>query len=369
MVGRAGKSEIVDGKLSVQVIMVGTSLRAAPMTSTTAVHLPYLDGWRGLAILFLLIGHFFPVAGINLGALGVNLFFVLSGFLMARILFIETAPLPIFYKRRIARIVPSVLVFIGLIVIGYLALGKNVSWRETAAATLFVSNYFPGEPGNALMPFGHIWSLCVEEHSYILLSLAALLVRAGLCSARVAVGALAAACAASALVHWFSYTGEHLVFDRWIHTEVAAFGIFISAFMLLCLHGRDLARVPLFLLALLAIGGVTLQWWSVPLPVGTIVGVGALALLLNLLRTAPAWVHTALAWAPMRQLGVWSFSIYLWQQPFYRYIGPGAMHPALGAGLALITGIAAFYLLERPARAYLNRNWGRKPVLPAMQQA
>jgi hypothetical protein len=50
-------------------------------------YIPYLDGWRRLAICFLLLGHFFPVPGINFGTAGVNLFFVLSGFLTARILF------------------------------------------------------------------------------------------------------------------------------------------------------------------------------------------------------------------------------------------------------------------------------------------
>ncbi|CAH0287860.1 hypothetical protein SRABI118_03981 [Massilia sp. Bi118] len=39
-------------------------------------HIPYLDGWRGLAIVFLLIGHFLPVPGLNFGAIGVSLFFV-----------------------------------------------------------------------------------------------------------------------------------------------------------------------------------------------------------------------------------------------------------------------------------------------------
>ncbi|MER9742940.1 acyltransferase family protein [Mesorhizobium sp. M0187] len=55
--------------------------------------LAYLDGWRGLSIALVLIGHFFPVPGINLGVLGVEFFFVLSGRLMGEILFIERFPL------------------------------------------------------------------------------------------------------------------------------------------------------------------------------------------------------------------------------------------------------------------------------------
>ena len=65
-------------------------------------HFDYLDGWRGLAIIFLLIGHFYPVPGINFGHFGVNLFFVLSGLLMSRLLFVKSVPIPLFYKRRIS---------------------------------------------------------------------------------------------------------------------------------------------------------------------------------------------------------------------------------------------------------------------------
>ena len=72
-----------------------------------AVRYDYLDGWRGLAIGILLIGHFFPVPGINLGAVGVNLFFVLSGWLMARLLFVQQVSSASFYRRRISRIFPA----------------------------------------------------------------------------------------------------------------------------------------------------------------------------------------------------------------------------------------------------------------------
>ena len=67
----------------------------------------YLDGWRGLAIVLLLADHFFPVPGINFGALGVNFFFVLSGWLMTHLLFVQLTPIDVFYRRRIARIVPA----------------------------------------------------------------------------------------------------------------------------------------------------------------------------------------------------------------------------------------------------------------------
>ena len=81
-------------------------------------HFDYLDGWRGLAIAFLLVGHFFPVPGINFGRVGVDFFFVLSGLLMCRLLFIKEVPIKTFYKRRIARIFPVVLLSLAVGAIG-----------------------------------------------------------------------------------------------------------------------------------------------------------------------------------------------------------------------------------------------------------
>lgn len=320
-------------------------------------NLPYLDGWRGLAIFFLLVGHFFPVPGINLGSVGVNLFFVLSGFLMARLLFLDQVAISIFYKRRIARIFPTVFFFIVAMVLTYMALGQRVDWAETAAAASFLLNYFPGEPGAAVMPFGHIWSLCVEEHSYILLSLAAVAVRSRLIGARTATGLLALASALTGLVYWLTYRGVHLEFDRWIRSEVSAFGILASAFILLALRERPWKRVHfLFVPALIAFG-FAMHWWSVPAPMRTVLGVGAFALAVNLLDRAPKFVQVILSLKPLHQLGIWSFSIYLWQQPFYLYVHRSGASPVLAVIVALIAGIASFYLIEQPARTYLNRKW------------
>jgi peptidoglycan/LPS O-acetylase OafA/YrhL len=328
------------------------------MDQRAAQNIPYLDGWRGLAILCLLVGHFFPVPGINLGAAGVNLFFVLSGFLMARILFLRPVPIPVFYKRRFARVFPSVYFFLPAIIAAYAALGLPLDWRETAAAASFTINYFPGQPGSAVMPFGHIWSLCVEEHSYVILSLVALAHRAGWLRARTAVGLLALAWAGAGIYYWLTYPRAHVAFDRWLHTEVAAFGIFASAYLLLRLDGIAIRRVPMPAFAALAGVGVAAHWWSVPLPVATVVGMGAFALAVNVLHAAPALVQTALSVAPLRQFGLWSFSLYLWQQPFYLQVRGRGMDPLLGVGLALVFGVASYYLLEKPARTWLNRRWG-----------
>jgi peptidoglycan/LPS O-acetylase OafA/YrhL len=344
-------------------MMTSPGSRMAP-----AQHLNYLDGWRGLAIVFLLVGHFFPVPGINMGAIGVNLFFVLSGILMARLLFIREVPLASFYKRRIARIFPASLCFIAIIVAVRLAWGKPVDFTEVLAAATFVNNYFVGVLGKYAMPFGHFWSLCVEEHSYVVLSLIALAARRQWLPARgmvLAATAIIAACAAG----YGLANSDADYFALSMHSEVAAFGIFASAALLLCLEGRTLPRLPL--LAYVALGGfgVAMHWWAVPGPLRTLAGVGAFALLINLLSAAPATLHAALSVRPLRQLGLWSFSIYVWQQPFYLLSKYHGLPPVAGLAMALGAGVGSYYLLEHPAREWINRTWSPEPAQPEPVQA
>lgn len=66
----------------------------------------HFDGWRGMAIVMVLISHFLTIPGFYSGKFGVASFFVLSGALMSNILFVKKTPLAQFYKRRISRILP-----------------------------------------------------------------------------------------------------------------------------------------------------------------------------------------------------------------------------------------------------------------------
>lgn len=328
-----------------------------------ATHVDYLDGWRGVAITLLLVGHFFAIPGINLGTLGVNFFFVLSGLLMAQLLFVKEVPLNLFYRRRIARIFPAVMVFLLLIVLGYVLAGRTIDWLDVAAAGFFVNNYVEGTTGPWRMPLGHIWSLSVEEHSYIVLSLIAVAARRKLAKARTLV-LLAAACIAGFnVLYAVRYEGAALSKMN-LHTEVAAFGIFASAAILLSMRKKTVPKLPAAVFIGLVGFAIATHWWSIPGPVRTIAGVGALALAANLMAGAPAWIHAALSLAPLRQLGLWSFSLYVWQQPFYMYYRYYGMNRYLGFALAIACGVASYYLIEKPAREWLNAHWGRQPAMP-----
>lgn len=320
-------------------------------------HLDYLDGWRGLAIGLLLLGHFFPVPGFNLGRIGVNLFFVLSGLLMARLLFIKATPLPLFYKRRISRIFPALFALIGLTLATRWWVSGPIDWMETVTAALFLNNYVFTLVGHAVMPFGHIWSLSVEEQSYVLLSLVALGVRRGWCRALPVMSLASIGCIAAAFWYWHAYDSATLEFQLWYHTEIAGYGIFASAFFLLLFQRVRMPRLPAWCYPALALLALVPNWWSVPLPVGMTLSVGAMALLLNLLPAAPAAIRQLLCLAPLRQLGLWSFSIYLWQQPLYLEHYWHGMSSWLAAPLSVAAGIGSYYLLEKPVRRYLNQHW------------
>ncbi len=98
---------------------------ALPVQAGGTAHLDYLDGWRGLAILLVLQGHFMVIPGWHSGRMGVDVFFCLSGLLMSRLLFQRRVPLGTFYKRRLSRILPAFLLYLGIVFTIAAAIGKR----------------------------------------------------------------------------------------------------------------------------------------------------------------------------------------------------------------------------------------------------
>lgn len=328
-----------------------------------ASHQHYLDGWRGLAIILLFWGHFVPVPGINLGTVGVNLFFVLSGLLMARLLFVREVPLPEFYKRRISRIVPAFAVYIALVTAWQMATRQPVVLMDVLPALTFTKNYFMEY--NTQMPLGHIWSLSVEEHSYILLSLLAVLARRNLLTPSRGVALCLGAMAAAGLAYHFLYDGREMGF-RMAHSDFAAFGIFASAMMVLYFNNKVTPVLNPLVFTVLFTFAVLLHWWSVPVLLRSMGAFAALALALHILQSSAGLAQRLLACYPLRQLGLWSYSLYLWQQPFYMHVHAGRMSALAGMTLGLLCGIASFYLVEQPCRRYLNRRWSSAAPSPAL---
>jgi peptidoglycan/LPS O-acetylase OafA/YrhL len=328
-----------------------------------AKHIPYLDGWRGLAIVCLLIGHFFPVRGLNFGTVGVGLFFVLSGLLMAQVLFVQRTDFRTFYRRRVARVFPSVAVYVVTVTIVFLLVGHRVVWAEVLSAVTFTNNYFVIEKW--AMPFGHIWSLSVEEHSYVILSLAAYWCRLRGGRELTAVMLIVIVILVAIAIYSLVPHADNLNYS--LRTEVASFGIFASGLLALSSARLKTHMTSWWIAPMALIVGILAHWWSVPTPLRLTVGAGAFALAVNTISSAPRWFILALEFSWLRRLGMYSFSLYLWQQPFYQLSRHFGLSPFLGVTFSLVAGWIAFYLIENPARSYLNRQWGAKPTAAAVE--
>lgn len=317
--------------------------------------LPYFDGWRGLAVTLLLIGHFFPIPGVNIGNFGVNLFFVLSGLLMTKILVVDRVAIPVFYRRRIARIFPAFLFYAIVIALLCLCFTTVFSWKELISAITLTKNYFYSDGGEK-MPLGHIWSLSVEEHSYIVLSGLAVLARAGRVNIKTSLALTI--CMMMAMCTFYYVTAPADQIYAVIHrSEVAALPVFAAGLFMLAprtAHRFDYLMAPLaFSIACMV------QWWSVPFLIRIIVGSLALAVCVNTIGKSSNWLLTLLSIQPLRALGVWSYSIYLWQQPFYLLQERG-LPSAIGMLCGVLCGVISYYLIESPARRFLNETWGKQ---------
>lgn len=140
---------------------------------TTRSYWPGLDGLRGLAILLVVIAHAGFGLGPTGGQVGVTLFFVLSGFLITSILVSErdtvgSIDLRRFYGRRIRRLAPGLLFFLG---VSGLILKLGFDWFPLWASTwpgLFYVSNLAQMVGIDVGPNTHLWSLSVEEHFYAL---------------------------------------------------------------------------------------------------------------------------------------------------------------------------------------------------------
>lgn len=321
-----------------------------------------LDGWRAFAILAVFVGHFVPSPSFNLGWVGVELFFVLSGRLMADILFVRKLNLGEFFYRRATRIIPALAVFVLVFFVFGLIVGEpyRISALWVVSSLTFTQNY--------LMAFyhvngwfDHIWSLCVEEHSYLLLGLLAFLLGRGRWRPLIAMFVIALAAmingAVSELVLKLGYN------ETFIRSDVHLGSIFISGAIYLLVRQRmneGLVKrfaTPIFLFAVVA--GIALNTPIFPLSLSYSLGTALLAIAVALADVTARPIVRFLSQSWLTQIGVWSYSLYLWQQPFYKSLEfhPGAVWLMLAGAVAM--GLASYYFVERPSRRALNALWGR----------
>lgn len=340
----------------------------------SAARLVFLDGWRGLAILLVLAGHFAQFLPHTVAPAGVELFFVLSGRLMADILIVRRHKLPSFIARRAARILPALFCYVlVLFVVMCIAMGPDSFGRVglgAAAAAMFFENYLPGSA--VVSAYEHTWSLAVEEHSYLLLAGLALAVARDRKAAMIAALALAAL----ALLNGVRLRAESLEDAQYLYwrTDVRAASILLAfgAF----LWAQDFFR-----------SSRSAWWrWASPFcfvaglallvladaPVRFSAGTALLAIAVATLDVADARFRRLFEARALTWLGIVSFSVYLWQQPFFlSVLNGGPAVPAIAG--SFVFALASFHWIEKPARARLNAYWpersaargARAPLAPS----
>ena len=155
-------------------------------SASDSAHMPQLDGLRALAVTAVAVSHWTPafLAGIVPWGTGVQLFFVLSGFLITGIL-LRTRPaelgisvstsLRIFYVRRFLRIFPLYYgVLVVCVLLGVGTISQTWPWLFSYLGNFYYSRYGHGDAVSD--PFLHLWSLSVEEQFYLVWPLIALVV-------------------------------------------------------------------------------------------------------------------------------------------------------------------------------------------------
>jgi len=356
-----------------------------------------LDGLRALAVLLVVLYHLFPAWLLRSGYVGVDVFFVISGFLITTLLLRERARdgrvhLRRFWARRARRLLPALAAVVSVSASLAWIVGGDVlvdMGQQVLGAATFSYNWISMADGGSYFSaadpeiFRNLWSLAVEEQFYLLwpLVLPLFLLLPGRRRRALAALALATASAVWALTR---LAGGADVTRVYFGTDTHAFGLLLGVALAFVFHGalarrRSVAGVGPVWGAV--VGGLAVAGLVVTAAVGgqetvTFPGSSIAASLLAAVAVAVAawpgsWFGRALDVAPLRWVGERSYAIYLWHWPLVVLVtfeltgaGPDIEVPVL-AGLAVLGATLAlsavsYRWLEQPVRRHGFRGAWRR---------
>ena len=342
-----------------------------------------LDGLRAIAIALVLAFHLpygfgsLDAALLRGGFIAVDLFFVLSGFLITLVLLPPGRPGPPalgkFLVRRVTRLLPAFYGFLGVAaLVGLLDLSGTNSgdlWRQIALTAVAAINwpFALGEPAPATY-VSHTWSLALEWQWYVAWSLIVwVAVRLGARLQVLMYGALAGAAAVNIWrsVYWSTGIAEERLYFGFDTRGLDAFLIGAVVALALQLYGPPATKVGERFagaaagLALAVIAGLTLtqptrdEFWYRDAGLGMI-AIAAAALVFYAATAQRGVLRTLLASPPFLGLGRMSYSVYLWHWPVFvltaqeRTGWTFLTAVAVRLPVTLLLSATSYFVLERP---------------------
>jgi peptidoglycan/LPS O-acetylase OafA/YrhL len=333
--------------------------------------IPSLDGLRAVSIAAVISTHMIGtrnfVASVpewwNLAELGVRVFFVISGYLISTLLFADHArvargattfgrALGQFYVRRIYRLFPAAYLYVAVIAILTVAGAIQVQPGDLLAAATYTMNYH--------LPrswwVGHLWSLSVEEQFYILWPAVVLL--AGVRRATIiAVAALVIGPVARLGFYYYGARSTRPLVGEIFPTifDAIACGCVLAGIRDWLGQQRlylSLLRMKAFWLVPVAVVGANMLALhpKFDLAIGqTVENIGIALLIDRSIRFPETLWGRFLNTRPMMFVGVLSYSLYLWQQPFVnRHSSSWISAFPVSIALSFVVALASYYFIEQP---------------------
>ena len=348
-------------------------MKLSLVKASTAHYRADIDGLRAVAVLLVFAYHL-GTARVKGGFVGVDVFFVISGYLIGSIILTEIDAsrfsLLSFYERRVRRIFPALFVTLAVTAVlayrFFLPAEMDEFAKSLLAATFSFSNilfyhqsgYFEGAA--AMKPLLHTWSLAVEEQFYIFLPLFLLSLRR-LTFVKRRLSVLLAALLSFVLSVWGALHSPEATFYL-AHTRawelllgtLVALGLVPQFVNVIWRNAASLVGIAMILAAAILYDKTT------PFPgLAAALPCFGTALIIAAGRNGSSWIGTALSLRPIVFVGTISYSLYLWHWPLIVFQGAsGILAQGLSPkaaklvvlGVSFVVAALSWRFVERPFR-------------------
>jgi peptidoglycan/LPS O-acetylase OafA/YrhL len=355
-----------------------------PPISATKGHIQGLNGLRCLSIMIVIIGHFFLGEYSGISSLGVYIFFVISGFLITRLLLAEAketgdVKIGAFYYRRFLRLFPVLIVYMLAVAVFAQMYAIPTPLIEIASVFLYFVNYLKSYYELAgtqhILPIGVLWSLSVEEHFYLIAPLFIVFVRASpgkVLAFSIAMIVLPLAIRIGYVIAWPEWSNTNRIYmASETRFDSIAYGVFLAALCELRPEGRLRRAIssPHALVAgvaLLALSTVIRDDFFRDTLRYSMRSLGALLIVAPLVFSPRlGWLQDMANSPPADWIGRLSYSLYIWHGAAWFFLSNVGMTKTVltsfaELGVTFILAVASYYLIEMPVLRWRNRISSRR---------